>query len=167
MEKAHTFGINNIGKKPIGQDSLCVSTPLLHSIINFSICSGLFGFTKLLLLKPPRPPSANCNAVHITTNIIILYQLFVLKIILNIDIISIAMPITVKYNFITHHGVEPTAKNIANGKYPLTTTLYAITLEDNKKSTISLFLEWMQSEQGKTIVEKTGYVISDKQQLKL
>ena len=56
-------------------------------------------------------------------------------------------------------GVKPTAENIANGKYPLTTTLYAITLEDNPKSTVEPFLAWMQSEQGKTIVEQTGYVI--------
>ena len=51
IEIAHTFGINNIGKKPIGYDSLWVSTPLLHSIINFSMYSGLLGFDKFFLLK--------------------------------------------------------------------------------------------------------------------
>jgi len=60
-------------------------------------------------------------------------------------------------------GVYPTAENIANGKYPITTTLYAITLADNPKASVTPFLEWMQSEQGQAIIEKTGYVVVNNQ----
>lgn len=58
-------------------------------------------------------------------------------------------------------GIKPNAKEIASGKYPLTTTLYAITVADNDNKQIKPFLEWMQSEQGQTVVEQTGYVRLD------
>ena len=48
----------SIAKKPMGYESLCVRTPLLHSMMNFSIYSGLEGCFSSFLLKPPSPPSS-------------------------------------------------------------------------------------------------------------
>lgn len=56
------------------------------------------------------------------------------------------------------NGIEPSPKNIANGSYPFTANLYAITLKDNHKPAIQPFLNWMQSPQGQEIVEKIGYI---------
>lgn len=61
--------------------------------------------------------------------------------------------------FLSIDGIAPTEENIASGKYPLTTTLYAITLKENQNEYIEPFLDWMQSEQGKQIISETGYVI--------
>ncbi len=55
-------------------------------------------------------------------------------------------------------GIPPSAENIRNKTYPLTTTLYAVTLKDNRNEYISGFLDWMTSPQGQKIVEDTGYI---------
>jgi phosphate transport system substrate-binding protein len=55
-------------------------------------------------------------------------------------------------------GVEPTPENIASGKYPFTANLYAISLENNNKTKIEPFLEWMKGPQGQKIIEKIGYI---------
>ncbi|WP_170169052.1 PstS family phosphate ABC transporter substrate-binding protein [Mesobacillus subterraneus] len=55
-------------------------------------------------------------------------------------------------------GVEPSAENIASGKYPYVVNLYAITIKDNQKQTIKPMLEWMQGPQGQKIVEEIGYI---------
>ncbi|PEQ93318.1 phosphate-binding protein [Bacillus sp. AFS006103] len=57
------------------------------------------------------------------------------------------------------NGIAPSPENIASGNYPFTASLYAITVEDNKKvSTIQPFLEWMQGPQGQKLVEEVGYI---------
>ena len=63
------------------------------------------------------------------------------------------------------NGVFPTKETIADGTYPVSSTFYAVTaspigepapedIDDN----IAVFLDWICSEQGQKIIEKTGYV---------
>lgn len=55
-------------------------------------------------------------------------------------------------------GVAPTAENIRNGKYPIITPLYAVTYEGNDNENVKKLLEWILSDEGQEIIEKTGYV---------
>lgn len=55
-------------------------------------------------------------------------------------------------------GVAPTVENIQNGSYPITAPLYAVTWEGNDNRNVSLLLNWILSEEGQELVEKTGYV---------
>jgi len=63
-----------------------------------------------------------------------------------------------KIKHIAVNGVEPTKENIQNGTYPITAEFYAITREGESHPHVNKFIEWMLSEQGQQIVEKTGYV---------
>lgn len=65
------------------------------------------------------------------------------------------MMIDHKIKLLKINGIAPTADNISSGKYPLTSYFYAITTE-NSKNTEKL-IEWILSEQGQKIIEKTGY----------
>ena len=69
--------------------------------------------------------------------------------------------------FLAVDGVYPTEDTIRSGEYPLTTELYAITVNDPNredniyiyyKDTIEPFIEWMTGPQGQQIVAETGYV---------
>ncbi|MBR3694066.1 MAG: substrate-binding domain-containing protein, partial [Erysipelotrichales bacterium] len=55
-------------------------------------------------------------------------------------------------------GIQPTAENIKNGKYPIVTPIYAVTYEENTNENVDLLLEWILSEEGQYILEETGYV---------
>lgn len=55
-------------------------------------------------------------------------------------------------------GVEPNVENIKNDKYPITASLYAVTYKDNENENISKLIDWVLSEEGQEIIEKTGYV---------
>ena len=55
------------------------------------------------------------------------------------------------------NGVEPTKETIRSEDYPMTNEFYAITA-GSKNPHIDEFIEWILSEQGQEIVEKTGYV---------
>ncbi len=55
-------------------------------------------------------------------------------------------------------GAAPDKENILSGAYPMTTSLYAITLADNKNENVKPMLEWITGAQGQKIVEETGYV---------
>ncbi len=55
------------------------------------------------------------------------------------------------------NGIAPTVETIADGTYPITSEFYAITTEENYE-TYKPFLDWMTSEEGQTLVERTGYV---------
>jgi len=55
-------------------------------------------------------------------------------------------------------GVAPTVENIKNGTYPITGPLYAVTYEGNNNENVEKLLEWVLSEEGQEIIEKTGYV---------
>ena len=56
------------------------------------------------------------------------------------------------------NGVAPTVENIRSGAYPITSTLYAVTRKGDDNPNTASFLEWIQSDQGMELVEKSGYV---------
>lgn len=55
-------------------------------------------------------------------------------------------------------GVAPTVENIKNGTYPITGPLYAVTWEGNHNENVEKLIEWILSDEGQEIIEKTGYV---------
>ena len=55
-------------------------------------------------------------------------------------------------------GVAPTVENIKNGKYSITTSLYAVTYKDNSNENVNKLIDWVLSSEGQEIIEKTGYV---------
>ncbi|MDR2207676.1 MAG: substrate-binding domain-containing protein [Azoarcus sp.] len=55
------------------------------------------------------------------------------------------------------NGVYPDLETIKSGTYPMASSFFAITLADNEKPNVVKFLDWMVSEQGQYLVEKTGY----------
>ncbi len=55
-------------------------------------------------------------------------------------------------------GIYPSAENIQNRSYPVVTQFYAIYRADNDNKNISILIEWLLSEEGQTLIEKTGYV---------
>ena len=55
-------------------------------------------------------------------------------------------------------GVDPTVENIKNGTYPVRASLYAVTYEGNKNENVEILLDWILSDEGQYIIEKTGYV---------
>ena len=55
-------------------------------------------------------------------------------------------------------GIAPTVENIKNGSYPITASLYAVTYEGNDNENVDKFIEWVLSDEGQYLIEKTGYV---------
>ena len=55
------------------------------------------------------------------------------------------------------NGVEPTKETIRSGDYPIANELYAVTAGSDNPH-INEFVDWILSEQGQEIIEKTGYV---------
>lgn len=55
-------------------------------------------------------------------------------------------------------GVYPNKENIQNKTYPLTDCFYAVYRKDNDNPNIPIFVDWIKSEEGQEIVEKSGYV---------
>lgn len=54
-------------------------------------------------------------------------------------------------------GVYPTNENIKNQTYPASTYLYYVTLKSNHKENEQKLKDYLLSEQGQDIIEKTGY----------
>lgn len=63
-----------------------------------------------------------------------------------------------RIKFLAVDGVYPDAEAIRDGSYPLSGNLYAITVKGNENPMVEPFLEWMTGEQGKLIVNRTGYI---------
>jgi len=71
-----------------------------------------------------------------------------------------------KVKLLNINGVEPTVVNIANGSYPFTNYIYAISIDRDSQTTedaerrdnIKKLIEWILSPQGQNLIEKTGYV---------
>jgi phosphate transport system substrate-binding protein len=69
-----------------------------------------------------------------------------------------------KIKFLTIDGIAPTVETIASGEYPFINDFYAVTvsnrsdLDPEKAENIERLLAWIQSKQGQSLVEKTGYV---------
>ncbi|WP_067843788.1 PstS family phosphate ABC transporter substrate-binding protein [Amphibacillus sediminis] len=59
--------------------------------------------------------------------------------------------------FLKINGVYPSKETIANGQYPLSSYFYAVTT-DQDNPIINEFLDWILSEEGQLLIEKTGYV---------
>lgn len=59
---------------------------------------------------------------------------------------------------ISLNGVYPNAENIQNRKYPVVAQFYAIYRADNKNKNIPVLIDWLLSEEGQELIEKTGYV---------
>ncbi|MBQ6654569.1 MAG: substrate-binding domain-containing protein [Erysipelotrichaceae bacterium] len=54
-------------------------------------------------------------------------------------------------------GVAPTVENIKTGAYPLITTLYCVTRANENNENVQKVLDFLLSEDGQYIIEKTGY----------
>ncbi len=55
-------------------------------------------------------------------------------------------------------GAAPTAENIKNGTYSVVTPIYAVTYKDNENENVERLRQWILSDEGQSIIEKTGYV---------
>ena len=55
-------------------------------------------------------------------------------------------------------GVAPTVENIQSEAYPITAPVYAVTYKDNPNKNVKLLIDWILSDEGQYIIEKTGYV---------
>ncbi|MDG6896336.1 PstS family phosphate ABC transporter substrate-binding protein [Volucribacter amazonae] len=58
-------------------------------------------------------------------------------------------------------GVMPNKTNIANNHYPFTYDFYAVTIAGRETEQVLALLQWIKSEQGKELIQKTGYVVTD------
>lgn len=56
------------------------------------------------------------------------------------------------------NGVYPSPENIQNGTYPVIAKFYAIYRADNENENIHKLIDWLLSDEGQQIIEKTGYV---------
>lgn len=56
------------------------------------------------------------------------------------------------------NGVYPSAENIQNGSYPIIAKFYAIYRADNDNENIPILIDWILSDEGQQVIEKTGYV---------
>ena len=63
------------------------------------------------------------------------------------------------------NGIEPTRETIWDGSYPIASEFYAVTCApigspapEVSNPYLSSFLDWILSEEGQFLVEKTGYV---------
>ncbi len=83
----------------------------------------------------------------VTASIGFSFRFYVEGIIKNPDIKMIAID-----------GVAPTAENVRNELYPIRTPFYAVTYEENANPNTRRLIDWMLSDEGQYIIEKTGYV---------
>ncbi|MBB4824726.1 phosphate transport system substrate-binding protein [Sporosarcina luteola] len=57
-------------------------------------------------------------------------------------------------------GADPTVETVRSGAYPITRELYAITA-GSENPNVKAFIDWILSDEGQELVEKTGYVGMD------
>lgn len=62
-----------------------------------------------------------------------------------------------KIRLLAVNGVEPTVDTVRSGEYPITNEIYAVTAGSDNPH-VEAFIEWILSEEGQEIIEKTGYV---------
>lgn len=55
-------------------------------------------------------------------------------------------------------GVMPTPETVRNKSYPFTVSVYAVTLKSNTNQNVQIFIDWILSNEGQSLVEKTGYI---------
>ncbi len=56
------------------------------------------------------------------------------------------------------NGVYPDKENISSEKYPITVDFYAVYRKDNPNTNIKLLTDWILSDDGQKIIEKSGYI---------
>ncbi len=56
------------------------------------------------------------------------------------------------------NGIYPSEENIKNRTYPIVVQFYAIYRADNDNENITKLINWILSEEGQNLIEKTGYV---------
>ena len=56
------------------------------------------------------------------------------------------------------NGVYPNEENIRDGKYPVITTFYAIYRKDNENENVKKLVDFILSEKGQELINKSGYV---------
>lgn len=56
------------------------------------------------------------------------------------------------------NGVYPSAENIRNRSYPIVAQFYAIYRADNTNENIPVLIDWILSDEGQELIEKSGYV---------
>ena len=54
-------------------------------------------------------------------------------------------------------GIHPNKDNIRDGSYPLAYPFYAITVAERETPEIQQFLQWLDSDEAKYIIENAGY----------
>jgi len=55
-------------------------------------------------------------------------------------------------------GWYPSVENIQNRSYPIVAQFYAIYRADNNNENVPVLIDWLLSEEGQELIEKTGYV---------
>jgi len=63
-----------------------------------------------------------------------------------------------KVKLLEIEGIAPTVENIRSDSYPITSTLYMVTRKGDVSDSAKLFMDWVLSEQGAELIEKSGYV---------
>ena len=56
------------------------------------------------------------------------------------------------------NGVYPSAENIQNRSYPIVVQFYAIYRADNDNENVRVLIDWLLSDEGQALIEKSGYV---------
>ncbi len=56
------------------------------------------------------------------------------------------------------NGVYPSAENIQNRSYPVVAQFYAIYRADNDNENVPKLIDWLLSDEGQELIEKSGYV---------
>lgn len=56
------------------------------------------------------------------------------------------------------NGYPPEGDHLLNDDYPFVSEFYAVYRADNANENVERFIEWVQSDEGQDIVEKTGYI---------
>ncbi len=56
------------------------------------------------------------------------------------------------------NGVYPSSENIQNRTYPIVASFYAIYRADNDNENIEMLIDWLLSDEGQELIEKSGYV---------
>lgn len=56
------------------------------------------------------------------------------------------------------NGIYPDKENISNGNYPVVADFYAVYRKDNENENVKKVIDFLLSDEGKKIIEETGYV---------
>ena len=60
--------------------------------------------------------------------------------------------------YLSINGVKPSQETIINNTYPFTVPVYAVSLKSNKDENVLKLINWILSEEGQSLVRKTGYI---------